>query len=161
MTTIVGFGICLFVPFPLLAQLSLYAILSLSVSYCSFAFVYPYMGFRAPRFFPTMARWRTQSLSKWWFLALCVASMGFVTTHLHFDFDLSKLGYHNKEQIREREFFANAYERESSQILLSHKDLQGLIALANALQRALNAQVSQSFIPLSLLPDSALPIRLD
>ena len=41
MTTIVGFGICLFVPFPLLAQLSLYAILSLSVSYCSFAYVYP------------------------------------------------------------------------------------------------------------------------
>lgn len=155
MTTIVGFGICLFVPFPLLAQLSLYAILSLSVSYCSFAFVYPYMGFRAPRFFPTMARWRTQSLSKWWFLALCVASMGFVATHLHFDFDLSKLGYHNKEQIKEREFFANAYERESSQILLSHKDLQGLLTLANALQRALNAQVSQSFIPLSLLPDSA------
>ncbi|WP_394984503.1 hypothetical protein [uncultured Helicobacter sp.] len=156
MTTIVGFATCLFIPFPLLAQLSLYAIISLSVSYCFFAFVYPHIGFRAPRFFPIMAKWRTQKVSKWWFFALCVASMGFVVTHLHFDFDLSKLGYYNKEQVAEREFFANAYEYDKSQILLSHKNLQGLITFANTLQHKLDTRDSEhkSFIPLSLLPDT-------
>ncbi|WP_394959535.1 hypothetical protein [uncultured Helicobacter sp.] len=155
-TTIVGFATCLFIPFPLLAQLSLYAIVSLSVSYCFFAFVYPHIGFRAPRFFPSLAKWRTFKVSKLWFFALCVVSMGFVATHLHFDFDLSKLGYYNKDLVSEREFFANAYERDKSQILLSHHTLEGLISFANDLQRALNAQDSEhkSFMGLSFVPDT-------
>lgn len=155
MTTIVGFATCLFIPFPLLAQLSLYAIISLSVSYGMFAFVYPHIGFRTPRFFPILAKWRTLKVSKVWFFALCVASMGFVATHLHFDFDLSKLGYYNKELVAEREFFANAYEHDKSQILLSHHDTQGLITLANTLQQALDSQKHTSLIPLSLIPDVA------
>ena len=55
-TTIIGFSACLFIPFPLLSQLSLYAIISLTLCYISFAFMYPKIGFSKPRLFPKLAQ---------------------------------------------------------------------------------------------------------
>lgn len=154
LTTIIGFATCLFIPFPLLAQLSLYAIVSLSISYGMFAFVYPRIGFKNPRFFPTLAKWRTLKIPVLWFFMLCAINTGIIATHLHTDFDLSKLGYYNKDLEIERDFFANAYDQDTSHILLSHQNTQGLIALANTLQNALDSNNYNTIIPLSLFPDT-------
>lgn len=154
LTTIIGFVTCLFIPFPLLAQLSLYAIVSLSISYGMFAFVYPHIGFKNPRFFPTLAKWRILRIPVLWFFVLCVIHAGIIATHLHTDFDLSKLGYYNKDLEIERDFFANAYNQDTSQILLYHQNTQGLITLANTLQNALDSKDHSTIIPLSLFPDT-------
>ncbi len=166
-TTIVGFGICLFIPFPLLAQLSLYAIISLSVSYCFFAFLYPRIRFNAPRFFPSIAKWQRSKIPNAWFLGLCMMGFIFVGLNLKFDFDLSKLGYENKTLLAEKDFFDSAYNHNQAQILLSSQSTQGLLALANMLQMRLNTKApdskspedalkESSFIPLSIIPSPSI-----
>lgn len=161
LTTIIGFATCLFIPFPLLAQLSLYAIVSLSISYCFFAFLYPHIGFASPRFFPQIAKWQHAKIPSVVFLLLCVVGFTYVGTQLKFDFDLSKLGYENKPLLEDHEFFAKNFEGHKQQILLSAHNATELIALAGALQKKIieaymqhgqGMQDSQpTTIPLSLL----------
>ena len=127
-TTIIGFSACLFIPFPLLSQLSLYAIISLTLCYISFAFMYPKIGFSKPRLFPKLAQIRFQKVSSYTFLGLSLCAFVFAFMFLRLDFDLSKLDYQNKRMQNERTFFTNA-QNNTTQILLSSSSLDSLIAL--------------------------------
>ena len=150
-TTIIGFSACLFIPFPLLSQLSLYAIISLTLCYISFAFMYPKIGFSKPRLFPKLAQIRFQKVSSYTFLGLSLCAFVFAFMFLRLDFDLSKLDYQNKRMQNERTFFTNA-QNNTTQILLSSSSLDSLIALARDLQDFLHTNNAKTFIPLSLLP---------
>ncbi|WP_285818592.1 hypothetical protein [Helicobacter bilis] len=150
-TTIIGFSACLFIPFPLLSQLSLYAIISLTLCYISFAFMYPKIGFSKPRLFPKLAQIRFQKVSSYTFLGLSLCAFVFAFMFLRLDFDLSKLDYQNKRMQNERTFFTNA-QNNTTQILLSSSSLDSLIALARDLQDFLHINNAKTFIPLSLLP---------
>ncbi|WP_281651388.1 hypothetical protein [Helicobacter bilis] len=150
-TTIIGFSACLFIPFPLLSQLSLYAIISLTLCYISFAFMYPKIGFSKPRLFPKLAQIRFQKVSSYTFLGLSLCAFVFAFMFLRLDFDLSKLDYQNKRMQNERTFFTNA-QNNTTQILLSSSSLDSLIALARDLQDFLHTNHAKTFIPLSLLP---------
>lgn len=150
-TTIIGFSACLFIPFPLLSQLSLYAIISLTLCYISFAFMYPKIGFSKPRLFPKLAQIRFQKVSSYTFLGLSLCAFVFAFMFLRLDFDLSKLDYQNKRMQNERTFFTNA-QNNTTQILLSSSSLDSLIALARDLQDSLHTNNAKTFIPLSLLP---------
>ena len=150
-TTIIGFSACLFIPFPLLSQLSLYAIISLTLCYISFAFMYPKIGFSKPRLFPKLAQIRFQKVSSYTFLGLSLCAFVFAFMFLRLDFDLSKLDYQNKRMQNERTFFTNA-QNNTTQILLSSSSLDSLIALARDLQDFLRTNNAKTFIPLSLLP---------
>ena len=150
-TTIIGFSACLFIPFPLLSQLSLYAIISLTLCYISFAFMYPKIGFSKPRLFPKLAQIRFQKVSSYTFLGLSLCAFVFAFMFLRLDFDLSKLDYQNKRMQNERTFFTNA-QNNTTQILLSSSSLDSLIALARDLQDFLRTNNTKTFIPLSLLP---------
>ena len=150
-TTIIGFSACLFIPFPLLSQLSLYAIISLTLCYISFAFMYPKIGFSKPRLFPKLAQIRFQKVSSYTFLGLSLCAFMFAFMFLRLDFDLSKLDYQNKRMQNERTFFTNA-QNNTTQILLSSSSLDSLIALARDLQDFLHTNNAKTFIPLSLLP---------
>lgn len=140
-TTIVGFGACLFIPFPLLTQLALYAIISLSFCYISFAFIYPRIGFSAPRLFLKMANLRLPVINSWYFFIAACAMFIFSFLHLRLDFDLSKLDYQNKPMLKERDFFYNAFSTGDSQILLSSDNLDSLILLTKDLQNAINNEI--------------------
>ena len=150
-TTIIGFSACLFIPFPLLSQLSLYAIISLTLCYISFAFMYPKIDFSKPRLFPKLAQIRFQKVSSYTFLGLSLCAFVFAFMFLRLDFDLSKLDYQNKRMQNERTFFTNA-QNNTTQILLSSSSLDSLIALARDLQDFLHTNNAKTFIPLSLLP---------
>ena len=150
-TTIIGFSACLFIPFPLLSQLSLYAIISLTLCYISFAFMYPKIGFSKPRLFPKLAQIRFQKVSSYTFLGLSLCAFVFAFMFLRLDFDLSKLDYQNKRMQNERTFFTNA-QNNTTQILLSSSSLDSLIALARDLQDFLHTNNAKTFIPLSLMP---------
>lgn len=139
-TTIVGFVACLFIPFPLLAQLSLYAIVSLTYCYISFAFIYPSMGFAVPRFFPKLMKLRISKIPSTWFLIFACIFFIVAGLSLKLDFDLSKLDYQNKPLLKERDFFHNVYNPNQTQILLSHSNIDGLIELAKALQKRLDSK---------------------
>ncbi len=155
MTTIVGFVACLFVPFPLLSQLSLYAIISLSICYISFAFIYPIIGFESPRLFPKLVKLRFQVINSYLFLIIAACGFYFAFSHIKLDFDLSKLDYQNKPMLQERDFFDKSQD-DVSQILLSSYSIDGLISLAKKLQYTLDSNNKDSkaktFIPLSIMP---------
>lgn len=152
LTTMVGFAACLFIPFPLLAQLSLYAMVSLSMSYLCFAFIYPRVGFREPRLFKRLALVRRPRISSLFFLAVSILFFIGAGKSLRLDFDLSKLDYQNKEMLEEREFFKSAKGEGEVDILLSSSSLDGLIALSHLLQARLDSLGSQTLVPLALIP---------
>lgn len=157
-TTIVGFGACLFIPFPLLAQLALYAIISLSIAYMSFAFLYPRIGFSQPRLFPRLASLRFPRVPSIIFLFFSLAFFVFSVNYLKLDFDLSKLDYQNKPMLAERDFFDEVLQESKAQVLLSASDVESLIELSKSLQQAINTESTSSnptFIPLSLFPTQA------
>lgn len=131
-TTMLGFGACLFIPFPLLAQLALYAMISLSIAYLSFAFIYPHLGLNPPRLFAFISHLRNPRIPSFVFLFL--AFFGFIYTawHTRLDFDLSKLDYHNTQMLEQKAFFEQI-QNDTPQVLFQAKEVQGLMLFVRGL----------------------------
>ncbi len=117
-TTMLGFGACLFIPFPLLAQLALYAMISLSIAYVSFAFIYPHLGLKPPKLFAFMSRIRSPRIPSLIFLLLALLGFIYAAWHTKLDFDLSKLDYHNTQMLEQRAFFEQI-QNDVPQVLLA------------------------------------------
>lgn len=128
LTTMLGFGVCLFIPFPLLAQLSVYAMISLTISYISFAFIYPRIGFAPPRLFKHLDVIRKPFIPSVVSLFIACVCIVYACLHLRLDFDLSKLDYHNDSMLEMRDFFSTLDERKSVLLLADDKTSLALIA---------------------------------
>lgn len=98
LTTILGFFMLEFVAFPLIAQLSVFAMLSLALSYFQFTFLYPYFGFlpkerrvnvaplfKLPKFLPVNA-----------LFILSLLTIFYAGYNVEFDTNLRNLDYDNK-----------------------------------------------------------------
>ncbi|MCH5313061.1 MAG: hypothetical protein J1E28_01495 [Helicobacter sp.] len=137
LTTMIGFGVCLFIPFPLLAQLSLYAMISLSISYISFAFIYPRIGFNPPRLFHTLSQIKKPLVPNIIFLILACIGFAFALSTLKLDFDLSKLDYQNQAMLEERAFFENLTPKDELQVLIIAQEKEGLLLFVRGLAKDL------------------------
>ena len=139
LTTMIGFGVCLFIPFPLLAQLSLYAMISLSISYLSFAFIYPRIGFKPPRLFNSLSSLKKPLIPNMVFLGITILGFIYAGGQLKLDFDLSKLDYQNKAMLEEKAFFIQEKQEDShstqqkSDVLLSAQESEGLMLFTRGL----------------------------
>lgn len=131
-TTMLGFGACLFIPFPLLAQLALYAMISLSIAYVSFAFIYPHLGLKPPKLFAFMSRIRSPRIPSLIFLLLALLGFIYASWHTKLDFDLSKLDYHNTQMLEQRAFFERI-QNDVPQVLLQAKEAHGLMLFVRGL----------------------------
>lgn len=131
-TTMLGFGACLFIPFPLLAQLALYAMISLSIAYVSFAFIYPHLGLKPPKLFAFMSRIRSPRIPSLIFLLLALLGFIYAAWHTKLDFDLSKLDYHNTQMLEQRAFFERT-QNDVPQVLLQAKEAHGLMLFVRGL----------------------------
>ena len=128
-TTMVGFGACLFIPFPLLSQLALYAMISLSVAYINFAFIYPRIGFKPPRLFSVISALRKPFIPSIVFLSIALIGFIYISTQLKLDFDLSKLDYQNKPMLKERAFFAHIQDKDEMMYYSLQIKVRGLCSL--------------------------------
>lgn len=131
-TTMLGFGACLFIPFPLLAQLALYAMISLSIAYISFAFIYPHLGLNPPRLFAFISHLRKPCVPSFIFLFLAFLGFIYAAWHTRLDFDLSKLDYHNTQMLEQRAFFEELHN-DVPQVLLQAREPQGLMLFVRGL----------------------------
>ena len=104
-TTFIGFFICLFIPFPLLSQLSLYAMVCLIVSYLSFGFLYQTIQFKKPIFYRNMRRLRKPKVNNRIILVISIIILAISIPNLKLDYNLEKLDYENKERLSDRDFF--------------------------------------------------------
>lgn len=118
-TTMIGLLACLFIPFPLLAQLSLYAMISLSISYVCFALLYPRIGFEVPRLYSAISRLRMPSVPSIAFLIIAMVAFIYAFSHIKLDFDLSKLDYENKPMLESRALFDHLSDKNQVQVLIS------------------------------------------
>ena len=128
-TTFIGFFICLFIPFPLLSQLSLYAMVCLIVSYLSFGFLYQTIQFKKPIFYRNMRRLRKPKVNNRIILVISIIILAISIPNLKLDYNLEKLDYENKERLSDRDFFLKELGEDSTILIYADTkiDLQNKI----------------------------------
>lgn len=149
-TTLIGFFVCLFVPFPLLNQLALYAIINLGVAYVCFAFMYQSIGFAKPKFYGFLSK-----ITFPFFPAILILLFSLIAGALAFfevkaDFDLSKLDYQNKEMNAQKDYFS-PLSQSTSPYFIYAPSLDSLIAKA----REINKLDPSNPVALGILPTKA------
>ena len=118
-TTFSGFFICLFIPFPLLSQLSLYAMVCLLVSYLSFGFLYQEIRFKKPIFYRSMRRLRKPRVNNRYIIIASIAILAVCLPNLKLDYNLERLDYENKERLENRDFFIKELGEDSTILLFA------------------------------------------
>ncbi|MBR7118054.1 MAG: hypothetical protein IKC84_01595 [Helicobacteraceae bacterium] len=128
-TTFAGFFICLFMPFPLLSQLSLYAMVCLIVSYLSFGFLYQEIRFKKPIFYKNMRRLRKPKINNRFIILTSIIILAVCLPNLKLDYNLEKLDYENKQRLADRDFFIKELGQDSTILLYadSKEELQNNI----------------------------------
>ena len=128
-TTFIGFFICLFIPFPLLSQLSLYAMVCLIVSYLSFGFLYQTIQFKKPIFYRNMRRLRKPKVNNRIILVISIIILAISIPNLKLDYNLEKLDYENKDRLSDRNFFIKELGEDSTILIYADTkiDLQNKI----------------------------------
>ena len=144
-TTLAGFFICLFIPFPLLNQLALYAMINLGIAYLLFGFLYQKIGFTSPKMYQKLEEISLNCISPFYFLLLSVILMGVVVFRVSADFDLSKLDYQNVEMNKQKEFFAPLQEEKP--YLFYASNLNALIAKAREIDQTLDTPLALAILP--------------
>lgn len=122
LTSIVGFLVCLFIPFPLLNQLALYAIINLGVAYLCFSFLYQNIGFAQPKYFDLVSKIYIPLIPAWLLLLLSLALGTYALAYIQKDLDLSKLDYQNQAFNAQKDFFAPFLSEKSFIIQASNLD---------------------------------------
>ena len=135
LTTILGFFMLSFVDFPLIQQLAIFAMLSLSFSYFQFTFLYPYLKLE-----PKEKRVNILNIMKLkHFLpthlvfVFSVLSIVYAGSNLQFDYNFQNLDYDNKELKLKQQITEEAMPSKSA-ILMEGNTLDELIARARRLE---------------------------
>ena len=135
-TTALGFVFLQFVSFPLIAQLSVFALVSLSFSYFQFSFIYPYFGFtpKANRLnFDLFYNIKPfLSINKLFLFSLLVII--YAGVKIEFDYNLKNLDYDNQPLKAKQQIIQNNIPQKTT-LLLEAKSIDKLIAKASILQK--------------------------
>jgi len=149
-TTALGFLLLQFITFPLISQLSTFALISLSFSYFQFTFIYPYLKF-SPRkrrvnlrfLFNIKTMLPVNAVFIFSLLAILYASMT-----IEFDYDLKNLDYDNKV-LKEKQSIILKHMPQKTTILIEADTVDGLIEKAYTLQEQIPSTNSISKLGLS------------
>lgn len=139
-TTFVGFFLCLLIPFPLLSQLSTYAMVCLFVSYISFGILYQGIKFKKPIYYKNLRRLRKPKIKNIVILGLAILGLAICLPNLELDYNLEKLDFENKPRLSDKDYFL-AQLSESKTILIFNKN-------EDELKKDL-LKIAQKFKPLS------------
>ncbi|ANV98227.1 hypothetical protein BBW65_05170 [Helicobacter enhydrae] len=146
-TTMSGFVVCLFVPFPLLNQLSLYAIVNLAIAYLCFGFLYQWIGFGEPKYYGILRRMGFNKIPTFVFVGLALLLGGYGVFHLQTEMDLSKLDYQNPQMNAQKAYFLD-FDSNHKDFIVSAHSIDELITRA----REIKHLIPNAHIPLALMP---------
>jgi len=136
LTTFFSFFILSFTSFLLIKQISLFAMISLLVSYLLFTFLYPQMFFS-----PTKTNFRKKSMtfcyiSSYTVLGISIFLIIASTFWLHFDFNLKNLDYDNRVLKSKENFFTTKLaDAKKLPIVIQGKSIDTLIENSKILKR--------------------------
>ena len=141
-TTIVAFVAISFISFTLIKQIALFTIISLTISYLHFAFLYPKIRFELKTTKPFDFSFFKIKTS--YILLFSIAMILISTTFVTFDFNLKNLDYKNKKLDNLDSFFKDK---------LNQKDKLNLLIKADSIENILlNFQKIKKEIPLIQSP---------
>ena len=135
LTTVSAFFILSFTSFLLIKQISIFAIVSLLISYLHFAFIYPNIGFRVfkPKMSVLHENMRFVSAKILLFVSIIVIAIS--SMWIHFDFNLKSLDYDNKDLKQTEAFFSKAFENNKSiAFAIKAETIDALIMYAQQIQ---------------------------
>lgn len=147
-TTNTAFILISFIEFTLIKQIALFSVISLTIAYVHFAFIYPHLAIKYKKPFLLRSYNTTLSLSSTKIVLLSfiviVVSLLFVT----FDFNVKNLDYQNKKLIADEKFFSSKLpQAKSSAILITASNINELI---------LNSKMVHSIDPTAFIPMASL-----
>ena len=150
-TTLGAFIIISFTDFTLIKQISIFSILSLSVAYVHFAFLYPIIGFREQK--STSINFSTSSIQFSYQNIFAFSSLIILASPLWLtlDFNVKHLDYQNISLQQKENFFkTHLSEEEKATILIEADSIDQLISNA----KKVDSLSKEAYIPLSGLVDA-------
>ena len=151
LTTLGAFVIMSFTDFTLIKQISIFSIVSLTVAYLHFAFLYPIIGFKKQKtseinFAPAPMQFSYQKLFALSFVIILASPLW-----LTLDFNVKHLDYENISLQQKEEFFkARLLQDEEMTVLIEADSIDQLIRNA----KKVKSLSGYAYIPLSGLVDS-------
>ena len=149
-TTALGFMLLQFVSFPLISQLSIFALISLSFSYFQFTFIYPLF-----KLTPKDKRVNIGFLSRTkpilpinLIFVLSILIIVYAGSTLKFDYALKNLDYDNKE-LKVKQHIIQDHMPQKVTLLLEAKSLDALITLSHSIQKEIPSLNSLSKLALT------------
>ncbi|MDD3324024.1 MAG: hypothetical protein PHN38_02740 [Sulfurospirillaceae bacterium] len=148
LTTFGAFFIISFVDFPLIKQLSFFAMISLFLSYMQFAILFPMIGFKQAKTISTF-RFSVPLPYK------TIATISFLTIlgaiyFLHVETDLRRLDYQNKPLMELEGFFKKAtLKQDYTPILIEANSVDELILRSKTIQK----EFQKTLTPLAFFVD--------
>lgn len=150
LTTFGGFFIFAWVDFPLIAQVCLFAMLSLTLSYLQFVFLFPLIGFKKAR--PYTQLHVSIPLPYRAITLLSVLAIVLSVPFLRLDTNIKNLDYQNTALMQEETFFKDALKKEGLTPLLIEADsIDALITHANTVYK----NFKNATVPLAYFFDKA------
>jgi len=135
-TTALGFMLLQFVSFPLISQLSIFALISLSFSYFQFTFIYPLFKLtpKDKRLNLNFLFLTKPLLSNKLLFIFSVLSIFYTGSTMKFDYNLQNLDYDNQILKSKQKIIQDNIPQKTT-LLLEAKSLDGLITLAYSIQK--------------------------
>ena len=136
LTTVLGFTMLSFVSFPLIAQLSVFALLSLSFSYFQFTFLYPYFQLepKPNRVKLSFDRGLKKILPVNGVFIFSLIAIVYASINMEFDYNLQNLDYDNKDLKAKQALIQDALPNRAT-LLIEAESLDLLITRVKALKK--------------------------
>lgn len=126
MTTFIAFFVVSFISFDLIKQISLFTLVALCISYIQFAFLFPIIGFKAPKTLPFS--FVNFALPSKYILLFSIMGIIVGAFFIQLDTNLKNLDYDNKSLKIQEQFFKNIFEKEASiPVILTAKNVDELL----------------------------------
>ena len=129
LTTLSAFGIFSFIPIPIIAQISFFAVLSLSFAYMLFTFVFPKLELKRYEVVSTsQENGERYKLSSILIFILSIVLFIYSTFHFHLDTNIRNLDYQNIELRAAEKLFKENSASKLSPVIVQARSKDALIA---------------------------------
>ena len=128
-TTILAFILISFIDFALIKQISIFTVISLSIAYIHFSFIYPYLQIKYVEPY-SMKKYKSPfayTSSK--IVLFSIIMIGLSIFYVKFDFNIKNLDYQNQKLIHIEQFFKSRLgQNKMSAIFIMANDIDSIIS---------------------------------
>ena len=140
--TLLGLLILSFIKFPLISQLAIFAIISLSISYMIFAFIFPRLEFYSKENKEISSFERYAYIKPIYITLISIILILLSIPRLHFDSNFRNLDYQNRPLLEAEKIFEHSLGENRIPILIYGKTVDNLLQQSNKIYKLLPTSYS-------------------